>query len=180
MTESRQPGGTKHWDWYLQHPFWFIKHNAAFFRAYFFHLTMLIYDGSPSSSFFWGFTFIFCDCMMTNTVARRDCLQVRVSRDRPELWHHAEGVHPTWTPGQDHTVLAAVLRLLHIRRDVHVWHRLGRICHFQGLRSGALSPRSRRRFGAIVSEHATLSPFRTSSQDTSYWAPSSWSSITTE
>lgn len=55
MTESRQPGGTKHSDRYLQHSFWFIIHNAAFFRAYFFHLTMLIYDGSPSSSFFLRF-----------------------------------------------------------------------------------------------------------------------------
>lgn len=59
-------------------------------------------------------------------------LQVRVPRDRPKLRYHAEGVHQARTSGQNHTVFGAVLRLLQIRGDVHIRHRLRRIRHFQG------------------------------------------------
>lgn len=59
-------------------------------------------------------------------------LQVRVSRDCPKLRYHVEGVHQTWTSGQNHTVFRAVLRLLQICGDVHIRHCLRRICHFQG------------------------------------------------
>lgn len=58
-------------------------------------------------------------------------VQVRVSGDCPKLWNHVEGVHPTWTPSQNHTVVGAVLWLFPIRGDVHIWHCLRRFRHFQ-------------------------------------------------
>ena len=58
-------------------------------------------------------------------------MQLRVSRHCPKLWYHAEGVHQTWTAGQNHAVVRAVLWLLQIRGDVHIRHCLRCICHVQ-------------------------------------------------
>jgi len=66
--------------------------------------------------------------------------QVRVPGDRPELRHHAEGVRAARAAGQDHAVVGAVLRLLQIRGDVHVRHRLRRIRHFQSEFGAAANP----------------------------------------
>lgn len=165
MTESRQPGGTTQLDWWFFSP----KHlNIRFAK----HLASL------SFFFCWGFAFIF-------VTVRWQALSHAVIPCRYESPEIALNCGIMLRECIRHEPLAKITLYSQQFYDFFTYVEMStfdiasdafatfKVC------AAASSP-AHRRFSMIASEYTTLSSLRTSSQDTSYWAPSSWSSIMTE
>lgn len=59
-------------------------------------------------------------------------LQLWIPKYCLTLWNYAEGVHPTWTIGQNHTFFRTVQRLLQVCGNVNIWYSIWCLCYIQG------------------------------------------------